>query len=169
MKSLRISCQLFYTTPKPILSRFACYQVEWGSSGIMDKIYRLMSYTKEVFPLNWSLNDINAGYTWFLDSFPEPCYNRPVVSEFGGSWTQYLVTKCHLPFGQVALFVFLPNSTGTRRFPLGGRLFSLREIMGKILRLSSLARLHFWSERVYFPRRIGYNRNRDKENLSSKE
>lgn len=48
---------------KPILSRFACYQVEWGSSGIMDKIYRLMSYTKEVFPLNWSLNDINAGYT----------------------------------------------------------------------------------------------------------
>ena len=34
-----------------------------GGVGIMDKIYCLMSYTKEVFPLNWSLNDINAGYT----------------------------------------------------------------------------------------------------------
>ena len=60
--------KLFGVTPYatgswPILSRFACYQVEWGSSGIMDKIYRFMSYTKEVFPLNWSLNDINAGYT----------------------------------------------------------------------------------------------------------
>ena len=55
--------KLFDVTPYATGSWFACYQVEWGSSGIMDKIYRLMSYTKEVFPLNWSLNDINAGYT----------------------------------------------------------------------------------------------------------